>query len=58
MSKVDQTLYVYTADDETPDCMRCDHVCGIQERCNKCGSEYWWQHYQRTELDGGLEDND
>ena len=43
--------WVYTADDEAPNCMMCDHICGSQTRCNKCGPEYWWQYYERTEVE-------
>ena len=43
--------WIYTADDEEPNCMNCDHICGSQERCNKCGPEYWWQYYERTEVE-------
>lgn len=50
--KEKMTLWTYTADDETPNCMKCDNVCGPQEKCDKCGSKYWWQHYKRTELVG------
>lgn len=42
-------LYVNDADNEFPDCMKCDHMCGSQERCDKCGPEYWWAGYERTE---------
>ena len=44
-------LYVYNADNETPNCMMCDHVCGSQEKCDKCGPDYWWQNYERTEVE-------
>ena len=36
----------YTADDEEPDCGRCDNVCASQEICDECGSEYYWQYYK------------
>lgn len=42
--------WIYTADDEKPNCMNCDHICGSQTRCDKCGPEYWWQYYERTEV--------
>lgn len=44
-------VWVHTADDEEPNCMSCDNVCGSQEKCDKCGSKYWWQHYKRTEVE-------
>ena len=41
---------IYTADDEYPDCGRCDHICDRYDLCcDKCGEEYWWQYYKRTE---------
>lgn len=43
------TPRVHTADDEEPDCMRCDNVCASDEICNQCGPEGWWCHYRRTE---------
>ena len=49
----------YTADDEEPDCMKCDHVCGwilIDNKGQKhdncaehCGAEHGWNGYKRTE---------
>ena len=40
----------YTADDEEPDCMMCDHVEGSYEFCQKnCGDEHGWNGYRRTE---------
>ena len=46
-----RNVWVYTADDEEPKCMRCDHICSSQDKCDKCGAEHWWQHYQRTEVE-------
>ena len=41
---------IYNADDEEPNCMKCDHVCLTYELfCVKCGPDYWWQNYKRTE---------
>lgn len=42
-------LYQYTANDEEPNCLRCDHVCDRYDCCNLCGSEHWWNGYIRTE---------
>lgn len=46
------TYYCYwDADDEEPDCGRCDNCdtcCG-----EKCGSEYGWARYCRKELKEG-----
>lgn len=37
---------VRDADDEEPDCMKCDHVMASEDYCKDCGS--WWANYQRT----------
>lgn len=42
---------VYTADDEEPDCGRCDN-CDLDSEyfcVNSCGPEHGWYGYQRTE---------
>ena len=42
------TAYYFDADDEEPDCGRCDHCdtcCG-----EECGPEYGWAGYRRKEL--------
>lgn len=40
----------YTADDEEPDCGRCDHICDSEEWCTEhCGAEHAWIGYRRTE---------
>lgn len=39
---------IYTADDEEPDCMRCDH-CQGSDLCSECGPEHWWHYYEREE---------
>ena len=39
---------VYTADDETPDCLSCDR-CDYCDNGNFCGPEYGWARYKRTE---------
>ena len=39
-------LLVFTADDEEPDCWKCDHKFN-DCRCKNCGS--WWSEYRRTE---------
>lgn len=50
--------YVYTADDEFPDCMQCDNVNhdfvmvnGVKkDYCSEyCGAEKAWSRYTRTE---------
>lgn len=41
---------IYNADDEEPNCMKCDHICSAYESfCAKCGPDNWWQNYKRTE---------
>lgn len=42
-------LITFTADDEDPDCMMCDHCTGDYEVCNECGPQYGWNNYSRTE---------
>lgn len=40
---------IFTADDEMPDCLMCDH-CDDDCDCSKfCGAEYGWAGYKRTE---------
>ena len=44
-----KNVTIYTADDETPDCMLCDRfeadfICEKQ-----CGAEHGWWGYKRTE---------
>lgn len=40
---------IYSADDEMPDCMQCDHCDGNFDCCNQCGAEHGWYGYRRTE---------
>lgn len=43
------TKYIYTADDEYPDCGMCDNVNASDEFCIRlCGSDRGWNGYQRT----------
>ena len=40
----------HTADDEDPDCMRCENVDAESEFCKKfCGAEHAWYGYCRCE---------
>ena len=40
----------YTADDEDPNCGRCDNADMSCAWCEKnCGAEHWWSGYRRTE---------
>ena len=44
---------IVTADNEEPDCGRCDHICDRYEYCNEqCGAEHWWGGYERSVLEG------
>ena len=41
---------IYTADEEEPDCGRCDHISDSDKWCMKyCGGANSWHGYQRTE---------
>lgn len=35
-----------SADDEEPDCGRCEYVCSGQDICDRCGPEYGWANYR------------
>lgn len=40
---------VFNADDEVPNCLRCDHVVDASEHyCEECTKNFW-AHYKRTE---------
>ena len=40
---------IYTADDEMPNCIRCDN-CGGGFKCDKsCGPKHGWYGYVRSE---------
>ena len=42
---------IFTADDEEPKCGCCDHCWSDYKTfCEKCGPEYWWANYRRTEI--------
>lgn len=44
-----ETEKVYTADDEEPDCNRCDNCNCSDEFCSEnCGPEHFWNCYFRT----------
>ena len=38
----------YTADDEMPNCGKCDHICDDFNCCDWCGAEHGWWGYKRT----------
>ena len=44
---------IYTADDEEPDCMICDHGDG-SVLCKECRSKHWWHYYRREERDSEI----
>ena len=44
---------IYTADDEEPDCIMCDH-CQSSDICGECGPEHWWHYYEREERDSEM----
>ena len=49
---MEKDLYVtiYTADDEEPECERCDFMDAPYTLCTaNCGAEHGWNGYQRTE---------
>ena len=49
MAKIVGRFIVYTADDEMPDCLRCDR-CDTDYDCSKrCGAQCGWAGYQHTE---------
>lgn len=49
--------YVFSADDEEPDCMKCDFCLICDSICNLCGPEYGWAHYRRTLIENDDEDD-
>ena len=47
---------IYTADDEEPDCLMCDHFHG-SDLCSECMSgspEHWLHYYKREERDSEM----
>jgi len=46
---MDTYKIIFDADTEEPDCCRCDNCCKNDQACEKCGPEYGWYHYERTE---------
>lgn len=41
--------FEYTADDEFPDCGKCDNINAPYKICAACGAEHCWNRYIRTE---------
>lgn len=46
--KIWHNCVIYTADDEEPDCMMCDHG-QCSDLCEECGPEHGWHYYRREE---------
>ena len=49
--KISNHYVIYTADDEEPDCMMCDH-CQGSDLCSECRPgrpEHWWRYYRKEE---------
>lgn len=40
---------IFTADDEMPDCLSCDHCDDDCDNGKFCGPAYGWAGYRRTE---------
>ncbi len=53
MIKTWHNCVIYTADDEEPDCMMCDH-CQCSVLCKECEPEHWWHYYERKEQDSEM----
>lgn len=51
--KIWHNCVIYTAEDEEPDCMICDH-CQGSVLCDECGPEHWWHYYERKEQDSEM----
>lgn len=48
---------IYTADDEEPNCGRCDNINASYTFCDgNCGCKHFWEGYKRTEIES-KEDN-
>lgn len=50
MAKIWDHCVIYTADDEEPNCIMCDHGEG-SVLCKECGPEHGWHYYRREEQD-------
>lgn len=44
-----EVVLEYTADDEEPNCMLCDHVTSKYGCNNSCGANHCWCGYRRSE---------
>lgn len=54
--KEENGLLIYNADDEEPDCGKCDNCDGDSEYycVHSCGPEHGWNGYERTERYGDV----
>lgn len=47
-----ENITIYTADDEEPNCGRCDNICAAYEFCvERCGAAHSWGGYTRTVIE-------
>lgn len=46
-------VIIHTADDEEPECNRCEHVDDDYFCVKKCGPEHGWNGYARVEMNKG-----
>lgn len=51
--KIWHNCVIYTADDEEPNCIMCDHGEG-SVLCKECGPEHGWHYYRREEQDSEM----
>ena len=51
MQKIESAFVILLADDEEPDCNRCDNYDCDYLCLNKCGAEHGWYGYGRTALE-------
>ena len=40
-------IIILTADDEEPNCIKCDNLTELL-RCRWCGAEFGWANYERS----------
>lgn len=50
-------MFIRNADDEEPNCNRCEHVCESDDLCSRfCGAENGWNRYEReVEVEDGTD---
>lgn len=49
MPEIKGSYIIYTADDEMPDCIRCDNCVKDFDCVKYCGAEHGWYGYKRSE---------